>query len=79
MPLGWNEYERICDRVDRESDSILHSDFAHQFCYVRFDCAFANPEGSADFLVGSARDQHFQNLFFAVRKTHRASREDSSG
>ena len=76
--LYWNEYERICDRVDRESDSILDSDFTHQFCYVRFDCALADPEGRADFLVGPARDQHFQNLFFAVGKTHPPSREDAS-
>jgi hypothetical protein len=77
--LCWNEYERICDRVDRKRDSILYSDFTHQFCYVRFDRALADPEGSADFLVGSARDQHFQNLFFAARKTHPAGREYTSG
>src|SRR5215472_9225225 len=77
--LYWNEYERICDRVDRERDSILHSDFTHQLCYVRFDCALGDPQGSTNFLVGSARDEHFQNLFFAVRKTHPASRKDTSG
>ena len=27
--LHWNEYERICDGVNRERDSILHSHFTH--------------------------------------------------
>ena len=79
LVLHWNKHERICDRVNGESDSILHSNFLHQFCYVRFDCALGDPQGTTDFLVGTARDQHFQNLFLAVRKTHPASREDTSG
>jgi hypothetical protein len=29
--------------VNRECDSIVHPDFTHQFCYVRFDCALGDP------------------------------------
>src|ERR1700683_1479271 len=46
--------KRMSDDMHRECDSVLHSQFMHQFRYMRLDRAFLNAQGSADLLVGAA-------------------------
>jgi hypothetical protein len=38
-------HQRVCDGVDGERDAVLHSDFAHQFRYVRFYGALLDAQG----------------------------------
>ena len=59
-------HQRMRDGVDREGDAVLDSDFAHQFGHVRFDGAFFDAEGRADFFVRATGYQHLQHFFFAV-------------
>ena len=38
----FRRHQRMCDGMYGERDAILHSDLAHQFCYVGFYRSFFN-------------------------------------
>ena len=67
------------DRMNRQRDAVLHSNFAHQFGYVGFYSAFFDAEGGADFFIGAAGYQHLEHFFFTIGKSNAAGGEDASG
>src|SRR6478609_2005161 len=70
--------QRMGDGVHRKCDSILYPNFAHQFRYMRLHSALLDPESGPDFLVGTARNQHFQHFLLAVGECHAASGKNSA-
>ena len=66
------------DSMNRECDPVLYSNLSHQLRYVGLYRTFFDAQGRADFLVGTAGNQHLQYFFFAVGKGHAARRKDTS-
>ena len=78
IPASFHENERVRDGMYGKLDSILNSDFPHQAGDVRLHGALGNAERRANFLIGSARNQHLEYFFFALGKGLSARGKDTS-
>src|SRR5579863_1271089 len=62
----FRRHQRMRNGVHRQRNAILNSDLAHQLGDVRLHRALFDSQLRANFFVGAAGHQHFQNFLLAV-------------
>src|SRR5882762_1773072 len=70
--------QRMCNRVHRQRNPVLHPDFTHQLGDVGLHRALFNAQGGPNFFVRTPGDQHLENFLLAVGEVDSTVREDAS-
>ena len=69
-------HQRMCNRVHRQCNPVLHAHLAHQLCHVCLYRALFDPQLSTNLFIGAPRHQHLQYFLFAVGEGHPSGGEN---